>query len=238
MHFMYNPKYVLKLCDKIYPYSLGLSLVTFILGLYGALIISPPDYQQGEAVRLMYIHVPAAWLSIFVYCFIACAGAAFLIWRYSLSPLIIQAAAPLGTVYTLLALFSGAFWGKPMWGTWWVWDARLTSFLFLLFIYLGLIFLSKAFNNQERAAKSLSILAVVGAINVPIIKFSVDWWHTLHQPSSILRWGGPSIDPAMIWPLLTMILAFTFFFFTTLILGLKTKILKRKIENYQDHQYE
>jgi heme exporter protein C len=203
------------------------------LGLYFGLLASPPDQLQGESVRIMYIHVPAAWMSLMVYSIMAGASAAFLIWKNPLSDIIAQSAAPIGAAFTLLTLITGSLWGKPVWGTWWVWDARLTSELILLFFYLGYMALASAFDSKERAAKSAAILAIVGFINVPIVKFSVDFWSTLHQPASLLRAGGSSIDESMLRPLLLMAGAFFALFIVMLLLKVQTVLLQRKMARPQ-----
>jgi heme exporter protein C len=177
----------------------------------------------------MYIHVPAAWLALFAYMLIAAASAASLIWRHPLADVAAESASPLGAGFTLIALISGSLWGKPMWGTYWVWDARLTSFLLLFFLYLGHMALAQAFDDRQRGRKAAAILALVGAINVPIIKFSVDWWNTLHQPASIMRMGGPSIDPSMLHPLFLMALAFQLFFFAALLARMKAELLSARL---------
>ncbi len=216
---------------------LSLSTICFLLlllsGLYFALLASPPDQLQGESVRIMYIHVPAAWMSLMVYSIMAGASAAFLIWKNPLSDILAQSAAPIGAAFTLLTLITGALWGKPVWGAWWVWDARLTSELILLFFYLGYMALASAFDSKERAAKSAAILAIVGFINVPIVKFSVDFWSTLHQPASLLRAGGPSIDGSMLRPLLLMAGAFFALFIVLLLLKVQTVLLQRKMARPQ-----
>jgi heme exporter protein C len=211
------------------PFSAGATVLFLALGLYFALFNSPADYQQGETVRIMYIHVPAAWMSLFVYASMALSSAVALIWRHPLAELATRAAAVPGAAFTALCLVTGSLWGQPMWGTWWVWDARLTSVLVLFFLYLGYIALVDAFDDPERGGKAGAILALVGAVNLPIIKFSVDWWNTLHQPASVLRMGGPSMDDTMLRPLLLMALGFTCFFVTLLLLRLETALLDRKI---------
>jgi heme exporter protein C len=204
-------------------------VLCLLLGLYYGLLASPPDQLQGESVRIMYIHVPAAWMSLMAYSLMAMASASYLIWKNPLLDVMAKSAAPLGAAFTLLTLVTGSLWGKPVWGAWWVWDARLTSELVLFFFYLGYIALVQSFDNPERAAKSAAILAVVGFINVPIVKFSVDFWSTLHQPASLFRMKGPTIDAAMLKPLLLMGASFTALFFWLLLLRMQTFILQRKI---------
>jgi len=233
MHRFANPNRFLKLANAVLPWSAGLTVLTLAAGLYLALFHSPADYQQGETVRIMYIHVPSAWMALFVYANMAVASAVALIWRHPLADLIAKAAAPIGAGFTLICLITGSLWGKPMWGTWWVWDARLTSVLILFFLYLGYIALVNAFDDPNRGHRAAGILALVGAVNIPIIKFSVDWWNTLHQPASVVRMGGPAIDPSMLWPLLLMAIGFTFFFVTVLILRVRSEIAAAKIRNLQ-----
>ncbi|MES1150941.1 MAG: heme ABC transporter permease [Dongia sp.] len=220
------------------PWLAGLTALGFAIGLYLALWASPPDYQQGETVRIMYVHVPAAWIALFAYCWVGAASAAALIWRHPLADVAAEAASPVGAAFTLLALVSGSLWGRPMWGAYWVWDARLTSFLLLLFLYLGHWALLNAFDDPQRGRRSAAILAVVGLINVPIIKFSVDWWNTLHQPASIMKMGGPSIDPSMLRPLLVMALACQLYFFLVTFMRMKAMLLeaRRQTQLYRAHR--
>ncbi|MBE90416.1 MAG: heme transporter HemC [Rhodospirillaceae bacterium] len=233
MHRFANPNRFLKIADRAIPWAVGLMVLAFGSGLYLALFVSPPDYQQGETVRIMYIHVPAAWMAIFTYTTIAVASAAALIWKHPLAVLSAKAAAPIGAGFTIICLVTGSLWGKPMWGTWWVWDARLTSVLVLLFLYLGYMALVDAFDNPERGQKAASLLAIVGAVNVPIIKYSVDWWNTLHQPASVVRLDGPTIHPDMLWPLLIMVFAFKMFLVVTLIIRVKTELAATRLRNVQ-----
>ncbi|HYB10853.1 MAG TPA: heme ABC transporter permease [Alphaproteobacteria bacterium] len=229
MHRFANPNRFLRLAAAILPWC-SIGAVGFLgLGLYFALFASPPDYQQGEAVRIMYVHVPAAWMALFVYTVVAVASAIALIWRHPLADLVAQAASPIGASFTFLALVTGSLWGKPMWGAWWVWDARLTSVLVLFFLYLGHIALSRAFEDPTRGNRAAAILAVVGFVNVPIIHFSVEWWNTLHQPASVFRMGGPTIAPEMLLPLFLMAFGFTFYFVTVLLLCVRTEIAARKL---------
>ena len=233
MHRFANPARFQRIADAALPWAVAATVVLLAAGLYFALFASPADYQQGESVRIMYIHVPAAWMALFVYTGIALASAVALIWRHPLADIAARAASPIGAGFTFLALASGSLWGKPMWGTWWVWDARLTSVLILLFLYLGHIALARAFDDPVRGARAAAILALVGFVNIPIIKFSVDWWNTLHQPASILRFGGPSIDPSMLLPLFLMALGFTGFFVVVLLLRMKTELLAAKLRAAQ-----
>lgn len=230
MHKFANPARFIKIADAVFPYLFGLTIICFGLGLYYALFNSPPDYQQGDTVRIMYVHVPASWMALAAYVFLAASSAVFLIWKHPLAVIAAKAAAPIGLVFNGLALFTGSLWGKPMWGAWWVWDGRLTSVLVLFFLYLGYIALWQVMEDNHKAAKASSILALVGVINVPIIKFSVDWWTTLHQSSSIIRAGGPSIDSTMLIPLFLMIGAYTLYFASVLIWRMKAEMAERKLE--------
>ncbi|WP_158047798.1 heme ABC transporter permease [Skermanella pratensis] len=230
MHRFANPARFLRLSSVVLPWVAGATVVLTIVGLYLALFASPPDYQQGETVRIMYIHVPAAWMALFVYTNMAIAAAVGLVWKHPLADLFTKAAAPVGAGFTAVCLITGSLWGEPMWGTWWVWDARLTSVLILFFLYLGYMALVNAFDDPTRGSKAGAILLLVGVVNVPIIKFSVDWWNTLHQPASVVRMGGPSIDPSMLTPLLIMGLAFTTYFITVVLLRVRSEIAARKIQ--------
>jgi heme exporter protein C len=198
------------------------------IGLFWALLLAPPDYQQGDSVKIMFLHVPAAWMALQVYLLMAIAGAVGLVWRHPLADIAAQAAAPIGAAFTLVCLATGSLWGRPMWGAWWVWDARLTSVLVLFFLYLGYIALVNAFDDHSRGARAGSLLAVVGVVNLPIIKFSVDWWNTLHQPASVLRFGGPTIALSMLAPLLVMAAAFELLFVWLLLLRMRTALNDRK----------
>jgi heme exporter protein C len=212
LHALANPARFTRLARALTPWTLGGATALLAFGTVWFLVFAPADYQQGESVRIMYAHVPSAWLAMMAYVVMAAASAAALIWRHPLGHVLARAAAAPGAVFTALALLTGSLWGKPMWGTWWVWDGRLTSVLVLLFLYLGHIALSHAFDEPARGARAAAVLAIVGVVNLPIIKFSVDWWQTLHQPSSVLKLGGPTIHAALLWPLLVMILAFTLYF--------------------------
>jgi heme exporter protein C len=224
-----NPARFQRLASAVLPWSTGVAAALFILGLWLALARSPADYQQGETVRIMYIHVPSAWMALFVYTNLAIASAVALVWKHPLADLAAKAMAPIGAVFTLLCLVTGSLWGRPMWGTWWVWDARLTSVLILFFLYLGHIALTNAFDDPVRGSRAAAVLALVGAVNVPIIKFSVDWWNTLHQPASVVRMSGPAIDPSMLAPLLVMAFAFMLYFVSVLIVRMKAELAARKL---------
>ncbi len=224
-----NPTRFLKLARAVQPWAGAAALIAAALGLYFALFHSPADYQQGESVRIMYVHVPAAWMALFCYTALAAASAVALIWKHPLADLAGKATAPIGAAFTFLALVTGSLWGKPMWGTWWVWDARLTSVLVLLFLYLGYIALNGAFDDPTRGARASAVLALVGFINVPIIKFSVDWWNTLHQPASVIRAGGPAIHASMLIPLLLMALAFKAYYVWVVLIRIRAEIAAGKI---------
>ena len=223
-----NPTRFNRLARRLLPWFAWSAAAAIAAGLWLALVASPPDYQQGESVRIMYIHVPSAWMALFAYTFLAVASGVALIWRHPLAHVAAEAAAPIGACFTFVCLVTGSLWGKPMWGTWWVWDARLTSVLVLFFLYLGFIALNAAFDDPSRGEKAAAVLALVGFVNVPIIKFSVDWWNTLHQPASVIRMGGPSIAPSMLAPLLVMAVGFTLYFFALLLVRMRSLLLARR----------
>ena len=231
MHTYANPLRYQKLADAVLPWAGGLAVILTVIGLWLALVVAPPDYQQGEAYRIMYVHVPAAWMALQTYALMAVASVVALVWKHPLAEVAARAAAPIGAAFTLIALITGSSWGKPMWGTWWVWDGRLTAVLILFFLYLGYMALHDAFDDPARGARAAAILCLVGSVNLPIIKFSVDWWNTLHQPASILRAGGPSIHPSMLWPLLTMFGAFLAYFVAVHILRTGAELTVRRIRN-------
>ena len=224
-----NPSRFVALANRVLPWLWGATAVAFAAGLYLSLFVAPDDYQQGATVKIMFIHVPNAWLSMFVWGVMCVAALGTLVWRHPLADVAQKAAAPLGAAFTFLALVTGSLWGRPMWGTYWVWDARLTSVLVLFLMYLGVIALWRAVEDPSRAARAVAILTLVGAINIPIIKFSVDWWNTLHQPASVFRIGGPTIDISMLMPLFVMAIAFTLLFVTLHIAAMRTEILRRRI---------
>ncbi|MGD2024970.1 MAG: heme ABC transporter permease [Methyloceanibacter sp.] len=224
-----NPTRFLNLADKVLPWLIALTAILLGTGLYLGFFVAPADYQQGETVRIMYIHVPSAWIAMFAYVLIAVAGLGTLIWRHPLADVSAKAAAPIGAAFTFLALVTGSLWGKPMWGTYWVWDARLTSFLVLFLLYLGLIALWQAIEEPGRAGRAAAILALVGVVNIPIIKFSVDWWNTLHQPASVFRVEGSAIDPSIQTPLLIMALGFTLLFVVLHLIAMRAEILRRRV---------
>lgn len=214
------------------PLAIGAAAL-FALGLFFALYNSPADYQMGDTVRLMYVHVPNAWLSQMVYGVMAVAALGTLVWRHPLADVAAKAAAPLGATFTALALYTGSLWGRPTWGTFWEWDGRMTSTLVLLLIYLGIIALWRAFDDQLKAGRIVAIVTLVGAINIPVIKFSVDWWQTLHQPASVLTAAGPRMPGTILTPLLLMTLAFTLLFFLLHFISMRTEILRRRATSLQ-----
>ena len=233
MHRFANPTRFMRYSAAILPWSGWATAALIAAGLYLALFVAPPDYQQGESVRIMYVHVPAAWMALFVYTGMAVASAMALIWKHPLADIAARGSAPIGACFTFIALATGSLWGKPMWGTWWVWDARLTSMLVLFFLYLGYMALADAFDDPRKGARAAAILALVGFVNVPIIKFSVDWWNTLHQPASVVKLGGPSIHASMLAPLVVMALGFTAFYISVLILRMRAAIVAAKLRALQ-----
>jgi heme exporter protein C len=224
-----NPSRFLALVERLLPWLAAATALAFVAGLYAAFFVAPEDYQQGATVRIMFIHVPGAWLGMLGWAIMSVAALGTLVWRHPLADVALKAAAPLGAAFTFICLVSGALWGRPMWGTYWVWDARLTSVLVLFLMYLGLIALWRAIEDPARAARGAAVLTLVGAINLPIIKFSVDWWNTLHQPASLLRLGAPTIHPAILVPLLVMALAFTLLFVTLYLSAMRNEILRRRV---------
>ena len=223
-----NPTRFLPLTARLFPYLVAGTTIALAVSLYLS-ATAPDDYQQGATVKIMFIHVPNAWLSMFVWAVMSASALGTLVWRHPLADVAAKAAAPIGASFTFLALVTGSLWGRPMWGTYWEWDARLTSVLILFMMYLGLIALWGAVEDPSRAARAAAVLTLVGALNLPIIKFSVDWWNTLHQPESVFRFGGPTIDPSILWPLLLMALGFTFFFVTLLFLRVRSEFLAAKL---------
>jgi len=236
LHRFANPARFMRLSRVVLPWAAGLTLVLMPVGLWYALVASPAEYQQGDSVRIMYVHVPAAWMAMFVYGVMAAASAVALIWRHPLADIAARAASPIGAGFTFVALATGALWGQPMWGTWWAWDARLTSVLILFFLYLGHMAIYDAFDDPTKGARAAAILALVGAINVPIIHFSVDWWNTLHQPASVFRGDGPTIAASMLWPLGIMALAFKAYFVTILLVRMRSEINAAKIRGLRRAQ--
>ncbi|MEH6403301.1 MAG: heme ABC transporter permease [Sneathiella sp.] len=229
LHRFANPARFLRITSAIFPWAAIVTVLLLAVGLYLALFVSPEDYQQGQTVRIMFVHVPAAWMAMSIYIMMAISSATGLIWKHPVADLSAKAAAPIGACFTFLALVTGSLWGQPMWGTYWVWDARLTSMLILFFLYLGYMGIWGSFDDQSKAARAAAILVLIGAINVPIIKFSVDWWNTLHQPASVATMDGPKIHSSILTPLLVMSLAYTSLFLTIFIIRVKAEILGRRL---------
>ena len=223
-----NPTRFLALSARALPWLAGATICAFVVGgIY--VYLSPDDYQQGATVKIMFIHVPAAWLGLFAWVLMSMAALGTLVWRHPLADVAARAAAPIGAAFTLMCLLTGSLWGRPMWGTYWVWDARLTSVLVLFLLYLGVIALWRTIEDPTRAARAAAVFTLVGAINIPIIKFSVDWWNTLHQPASVLRLGGSTIHVSILAPLLIMVVAFTLLFLTLHIAAMRNEILRRRL---------
>ena len=229
MQNLANPARFVRLANAVLPYVWAITLILFAIGLYGSLIAAPTDYQQGETVRIMFVHVPAAWMALFVYPLMALPSAAAIIFRHPLADVAAKVAAPISAIFCFLSLATGSLWGKPMWGAWWVWDARLTSMFVLFLLYIGYMAIWQAIDEPHRAAMIARIVALVGFVNVPIVKFSVDWWNSLHQPASVFRMDGPAIAPSMLWPLLVMGLAYTFLFLALHLVAIRAEIASRKI---------
>ncbi len=225
-----SPKYCYQITGYLIPWLSIICAALMLYGVVGGLYFAPADYQQGDGFRIIYVHVPAAFLSLMIYTVIFVSSSIYLIWRVKLADIVAQRSAALGATYTIIALFSGSLWGKPMWGTWWIWDARLTSELILLFLYVGYMGLRSAILDTNRAAYAAAILAVVGMIDIPIIHFSVEWWATLHQGATLAKLAKPSIAEEMLYPLLAMIAAFTFFYITLLCIRVRLEILKREFK--------
>jgi len=223
-----NPTRFLELSGRILPWLGGAALVVTAIGLTMG-FAAPEDYQQGITVRIMYIHVPFAWISMMCYIVMAVAALGTLVWKQPLADVSLKAAAPIGAVFTALALATGSIWGRPMWGTWWVWDGRLTSVFVLFLMYLGLMALTRALDDPARSARAAAIVTLVGVINIPIIKFSVEWWNTLHQPASVMRLDGPTIHPSLLWPLLVSAIGFTLLFFTLHLMAMRAEIWRRRV---------
>ena len=228
-----NPTRFLSLSVRLLPWLAALTTISLVVGLYLSFFASPADYQQGETVRIMYIHVPAAWLSMSGYALMAVAALGTLVWRHPLADVTAKSAAPIGAAFTLVALVTGSLWGRPTWGTYWVWDARLTSELVLLLMYLGLIALHQAVEDPGRAARAAAILTLVGSVNLPIIKFSVDWWNTLHQGESIFRAGGPTIDPSMLTALFVMVVGMSLLYVVLLVMAMRNEIQRRRVRTLE-----
>jgi heme exporter protein C len=223
-----NPTVYLTLSAKILPWLMALALLIISIGLWMG-FKAPEDYQQGRTVQIMYIHVPFAWLSMMCWTVMTISALGTLVWRHPLADISIKAAAPIGAAFTFLALLTGSLWGKPMWGTWWVWDARLTSVFILFLMYLGVISLTRAMDDPSRSARAVAILVLVGFINIPVIKFSVEWWNTLHQPAAVFRMDGPTIHPALLWPLFMCAIGFTLLFFALHMMAMQNEIWMRRV---------
>jgi heme exporter protein C len=225
-----NPTRFMSLSATLLPWVGGLAASLIAVGLYLAFFSAPPDYQQGQTVKIMFIHVPSAWLAMGIYLLVAISSFGLLVFRHPLADVSAKAAVPLGAAFTFLALVTGALWGRPMWGAYWVWDARLTSVLILFFLYLGLMALRSSLDDETLAGKLTAILALVGVVLLPIIKFSVDWWNTLHQPASVLRIGGPSIHSSILVPLLVMAVGFMLAFIAMHLTAMRNEILRRRVK--------
>ena len=227
-HRLASPPYLYALAARLTPWFAWPAALLILGGLYAGLVLAPPDYQQGEGFRIIYVHVPSAWMSLMVYVTMGVAAAVGLIWRMKVAHAVAASCAPIGASFTVAALVTGSLWGKPMWGTYWVWDPRLTSELVLLFLYLGFMGLRAGFDDTQRADRSAALLAIVGMVNVPIIHYSVIWWNSLHQGPSVMRLGKPTMPPAMLVPLLVLLLGFTLFFAAVLLVRVRAEILQRE----------
>ncbi|HUF44189.1 MAG TPA: heme ABC transporter permease [Aestuariivirgaceae bacterium] len=233
MQALANPTRFLAIQSTLQPWLWAATVLLFAVGLYLGLVEAPADYQQGETVRIMFIHVPAAWLALSVYTLMALASVIAIVFRHPLADVAAKSAAPIGATFTFLALATGSIWGQPTWGTWWVWDARLASMFVLFLLYLGYIAVWQAIDEWGRAARVARIVAIVGFLNVPIIKYSVDWWNTLHQPASVLRLDGPAIHVSILVPLLVMALASMVLFLALHLLAIRTEVMARRIRQMQ-----
>jgi heme exporter protein C len=233
-----NPSRFLGFVARVLPWLAGAAVLVFAFGLDQALFVAPDDYQQGATVKIMFLHVPAAWLSMAGWAVMSAAALGTLVWRHPLADATAKAAAPIGAAFTFTCLVTGSLWGRPMWGTYWVWDARLTSVLVLFLMYLGVIAIWRTVDDPSRAARAAAILTLVGAINLPIIHFSVEWWNTLHQPASVFRMGGPTIHPALLTPLAVMAVAFTLLYVTLLLAATRNEILRRRLRTLRLMQAE
>ena len=227
-HRLASPKHFYGIASALVPWLGGVTVLLFLAGLYLGLIAAPADYQQGESYRIMFIHVPSAWMSMFVYVFMALLSGIHLIWNIKLADVMAASSAALGASFTFLALATGSLWGKPMWGAWWVWDARLTSELILLFLYLGYMALVSAIEDKRAAGRAGGVLILVGVVNIPIIHYSVEWWNTLHQGPTVTKLDKPSIHFSMLLPLLVMALAFQFYYFTVVLMRARSELLDRE----------
>ncbi len=227
-HRMGSPPHFYRFAGRWLPWLTALFSILIVGGLYGGLILAPTDYQQGESYRIIFVHVPAAWMSMFIYMVMAACGVIILVWRMKLAEIVLSCSAPIGASFTFLALVTGSLWGKPMWGTYWVWDARLTAELILLFLYLGIMGLYGAIDDKRVAGRAVAILAIVGMVNIPIIHYSVEWWNSLHQGPTVTKFDKPSIVWSMLWPLLIMALAFKVYFVISLFQRVRAELLHRE----------
>jgi len=227
-HKLGSPPHFYRIAGKWIPWLTWTFLALLLAGLYGGLLLAPPDYQQGESYRIIFVHVPTAWMSLFIYVVMAFCGIVIVVWRMKLAEVVLISSAPIGASFTFLALITGSLWGKPMWGTYWVWDARLTSELILLFLYLGVIGLHNAIEDKRIAARAVAILALVGVVNIPIIHYSVEWWHSLHQGASLSKFDKPSMPPSMYIPILIMALAFQIYYVLALFHKCRVELLQRE----------
>ena len=227
-HKLASPPHFYRIAKRFEPWLGWSAALLIIIGLYGGLVLAPADYQQGDGFRIIYVHVPSAYLSLLIYTIMAVASAIALIWRIKLAHVVATASAPIGASFTFLALATGSIWGKPMWGTWWVWDARLTSELILLFLYFGFIAINRAFEDQRQGDRAAAVLAIVGVVNVPIIHYSVEWWNSLHQGSTLITREGPKMSGDMVWPLLVMILGFNLYYGFVLLMASRREVLERE----------
>lgn len=225
-HKLGSPPYFYRFAGRLLPWFWAAAVIGIVAGLYGGLVLAPSDYQQSDAFRIIYVHVPSAWMSLFIYAFMAVNGFIALVWRIKLSETLAMASAPIGAAFTFICLATGSIWGKPMWGTWWTWDARLTSELVLLFLYLGVLGLYQAIEDRRQAARAAAFLALVGIVNLPIVHFSVNWWNTLHQGSTVKLFGPSLIDSRMLWPLLIMAIGTKFLFAASLLSRARVDLLE------------
>jgi heme exporter protein C len=223
-----SPPSVYRVAGVFAPWLLLSAAVFIVYGIIDGLAFAPPDYQQGDAFRIIYVHAPAGWLSMFAYTLMAIAGAVGLIWRIKMGHAVAAAVAPVGASFTVLGLVTGSLWGRPMWGTYWAWDPRLTSELILLFLYVGVISLRAAFEDPNRGDRAAALLAIVGVVNVPIIHYSVQWWNSLHQGATVAKFAKPSMPGSMLWPLLAMFMGYMLFFFGVLCMRVRAEILNRE----------
>ena len=227
-HRFGSPEYFYRMSGRWAPRCSVIALILFLIGLYLGLVVAPPDYQMGNSYRIIFIHVPSAWMSMFIYVVMACAAATGLIWKMKLGYVVARCCAPIGAIFTFCALVTGSLWGKPTWGTYWIWDARLTSELVLLFLYLGYMALVNAIEDRKTASQAAAILALVGIVNIPIIHYSVEWWNTLHQGSTVSKLGRPTMDIEMLIPLLVMFVAVNFYFISSLFNRAQCELLSQE----------